>query len=264
VNSSGGGGRTVSATPIPRVALVTGAASGIGRGVAQHLAVLGHAVAVVDRDGTAAQGVAESILGEGGTAMAVTADVAEEDSVERAVSAVSDQLGPVGILVNNAGFARDGVAVEMSTQDWDDVVATHLRGTFLVSRAVLGPMQAAGWGRIVNISSISALAHAGRANYVAAKAGIEAFTKALAHEVAGDGITANAVGPGVVVTGMTEAGARRLGRSMEEHVEALRSTVPVGRVGTPADIARAVAFFTHDDADFVTGQVIYVSGGPHG
>lgn len=254
----------MSVTPVPRVALVTGAASGIGRGIAQHLAALGHAVAVVDRNEAAAHGVADGILGEGGTAVAVTADVADEESVERAVSAVSVQLGPVGILVNNAGFARDGVAVEMSTQDWDDVVATHLRGTFLVARAVLGPMQAAGWGRIVNISSISALAHAGRANYVAAKAGIEAFTKALAHELAGDGITANAVGPGVVVTGMTEAGARRLGRSMAEHVEALRSTVPVGRVGTPADISRAVAFFTHDDADFVTGQVIYVSGGPHG
>ncbi len=168
------------------------------------------------------------------------------------------------MLVNNAGFSRDGSAVDMPTDDWDDVMATHLRGSFLLARAVLPAMQRAGWGRIVNISSISALAHAGRANYVAAKAGLEGLTRALAHEVAGDGITVNAVGPGVVVTGMTERGARRLDRTLEEHVEILRQTVAVGRVGTPHDIARAVAFFTAEDADFVTGQVIYVSGGPHG
>jgi 3-oxoacyl-[acyl-carrier protein] reductase len=257
-------GGNVSSTLVPRVALVTGAASGIGRGIAQHFAALGHAVAIVDRHEAAANGVAENILDQGGTAVSVTADVADENSVDLALAEIVDRLGPVGILVNNAGFARDDMVAEMSTTDWDDVVGTHLRGTFLFSRAVLGAMRATRWGRIVNISSISALAHSGRANYVAAKAGVEAFTKALAHEVACDGITANAVGPGVVVTGMTEVGARRLGRSLEEHVEALRETVPVGRVGTPADVSRAVAFFTHDDADFVTGQVVYVSGGPHG
>jgi NAD(P)-dependent dehydrogenase (short-subunit alcohol dehydrogenase family) len=124
--------------------------------------------------------------------------------------------------------------------DADDVVATHLRGAFLLCRAVVPAMRAQGWGRIANISGISALAHAGRANYVAAKAGLEGFTRALAHETAGDGVTVNAVGPGV--TGMTALGAERRGRTFEEHVEALRQTVPVGRVGTPYDIARAVAF----------------------
>ena len=245
-------------------ALVTGAASGIGKGVAQHLAGLGHAVAVLDVDADGARTVAAAITDAGGRASSVVADVADEQQVEAAVEQAAQAHGHVGILVNNAGFARDADLVEMSTDDWDTVVATHLRGTFLLSRQVLPAMREAGWGRIVNMSSISALAHAGRPNYVAAKAGIEALTKALAHEVAGEGITVNSIGPGVVVTGMTAAGARRRGRTLEEHVEALRLTVPVGRVGTPHDIARAVAFFTDDDADFVTGQVLYVSGGPHG
>ncbi len=251
-------------TTTSRTALVTGAGSGIGRGTARHLASLGHRVAVLDRDpATAAETVAQ-IAGDGGQALAVAADVADEAAVREAIASVRDELGEVEILVNNAGFARDGDVTDLSTEDWDAVVAVHLRGTFLTTRGVLPAMRAARWGRVVNVSSISALAHGGRANYVAAKAGIEAFTKALAHEVAAEGITANAVGPGVVVTGMTEHGARRRGRSLEEHVEALRQTVPVGRVGTPYDIARAVAFFADEDAGFVTGQVLYVSGGPHG
>jgi 3-oxoacyl-[acyl-carrier protein] reductase len=246
------------------VVLVTGAASGIGRGIARHFAGEGHAVAVLDRDADGARRVVDEIEAEGGRAIAVPADVSDEVAVQDAVRRVEDRLGSVEILVNNAGFARDGEATELSTQDWDDVVATHLRGAFLLCRAVLPGMRASRWGRIVNISSISALAHAGRPNYVAAKAGLEGLTRALAHEVAGEGVTVNAVGPGVVVTGMTESGAARRGRTLEEHVELLRQTVPVGRVGTPHDIARAVAFFAAEDADFVTGQVLYVSGGPHG
>ena len=232
--------------------------------MASHLAALGHPVAVLDVDADGARAVAAAITDAGGRAVPVEADVAAEQQVAAGFEEAASTLGPVGILVNNAGFARDADLVEMSTDDWDAVVATHLRGTFLFSRAVLPGMREAGWGRIVNISSISALAHAGRPNYVAAKAGIEALTKALAHEVAAESITVNAIGPGVVVTGMTEAGARRRGRTLDEHVEALRLTVPVGRVGKPHDIARAVAFFTDDEADFVTGQVLYVSGGPHG
>jgi 3-oxoacyl-[acyl-carrier protein] reductase len=247
-----------------RTCLVTGAGGGIGRGVALHLAGLGHAVAVLDRDPAAADETVSLVAETGGRALAVPADVAEEQAVTEALAKIREELGDVEILVNNAGFARDGDVTDLSTEDWDAVLGVHLRGTFLTTRGVLPAMQAAGWGRVVNISSISALAHEGRANYVAAKAGIEAFTKAVAHENAARGITANAVAPGVVVTGMTEHGARRRGRSLEEHVEALRQTVPVGRVGTPDDIARAVAFFAAEDADFVTGQVLYVSGGPHG
>jgi 3-oxoacyl-[acyl-carrier protein] reductase len=252
----------IAQSPARRTALVTGAASGIGKGIAMHLAGLGHAVGLVDRNHPGA--VADDIHAAGGRAVAVTVDVSDEGQVARSLAEVTDQLGDIEVLVNNAGFARDATVADMDTVAWDDVISTHLRGTFLFSRAVLSGMRNASWGRIVNISSISALAHAGRANYVAAKAGIEAFTKALAHEEAGHGITANAIGPGVVVTGMTELGAQRRGRSLDEHVEALRLTVPVGRVGTPYDIARAVAFFTDDAADFITGQVLYVSGGPHG
>ncbi len=251
-------------TTITRTCLVTGGGSGIGRGVALHLAGLGHAVAVLDRDATGADETVALVAEAGGRALAVPADVADEAAVTEALATVRDDLGDVEILVNNAGFPRDGDVTELSADDWDAVLGVHLRGTFLTTRGVLPAMRAAAWGRIVNVSSISALAHEGRANYVAAKAGIEAFTKAVAHENAGLGITSNAVGPGVVVTGMTEIGARRRGRSLEEHVELLRQTVPVGRVGTPHDIARAVAFFAAEDADFVTGQVLYVSGGPHG
>lgn len=244
--------------------MVTGGGSGIGRGVALHLARQGHDLAIVDRDEDGAQDTVQELRQEGLTAIGCTADVGDEAAVAAALDEVRTQLGDVDILVNNAGIARDADVVDLTTADWDDVVATHLRGAFLLCRAVVPAMQAQGWGRIVNISSISALAHSGRANYVAAKAGIEGFTRALAHETAGDGVTVNAVGPGVVVTGMTALGAERRGRTLEEHVEALRQTVPVGRVGTPYDIARAVAFFTDEEADFVTGQVLYVSGGPHG
>lgn len=247
-----------------RTALVTGAGSGIGRGVAHHLAGLGHAVAVLDIDPEAAEETTHKIAESGGRALAVSADVADEAAVTDALATVHEAFGDVEILVNNAGFPRDGDVTELSADDWDAVLGVHLRGAFLTTRGVLPAMRATAWGRIVNMSSISALAHDGRANYVSAKAGLEAFTKAVAHENAGLGITANAIGPGVVVTGMTEIGARRRGRSIEEHVELLRQTVPVGRVGTAHDIARAVAFFAAEDADFITGQVLYVSGGPHG
>jgi 3-oxoacyl-[acyl-carrier protein] reductase len=244
--------------------VVTGGGSGIGRGTALLLARQGCDVAIVDRDENGARDAVEELRREGLTAISSTADVGDEAAVAAALAEVRDQLGDVDILVNNAGIARDDDLVDMSTSDWDDVVATHLRGAFLLCRGVVPAMRAQGWGRIVNISSISALAHAGRANYIAAKAGLEAFTKALAHETAADGVTVNAVGPGVVVTGMTALGAERQGITLEERVEAMRRTIPVGRVGTPYDIARAVAFFTDEEADYVTGQVIYVSGGPDG
>ncbi|MDQ3716946.1 MAG: SDR family oxidoreductase [Actinomycetota bacterium] len=250
--------------PSSRVALVTGAASGIGEGTAHHLARLGHSVAVIDRDARGADRVAADITASGGRAIAVAADVSSEHQVQHAVAITTRRLGGVAILVNNAGFGRNAMLVDMSTPDWDDVLATHLRGTFLFTRAVLPAMKQECWGRIVNISSISALAEPNRANYVSAKAGIEAFTKAIAHELAPDGITANAIGPGVVVTGMTALGAAQTGRTLDEHVEVLRRTIAIGRVGTPHDIARTVAFFADDEADFITGQVLYVSGAPHG
>lgn len=247
-----------------RVALVTGGGSGIGAGTALALAKQGHQVAVLDRADTA-HDTADQIRASGGKAMAVQADVGDHNQVTQAVAEVTAAFGgPVGILVNNAGFARDNMVLDMPLEDWDAVIATHLRGSFLMLKATAPAMRESGWGRIVNISSISALGDDERVNYVAAKAGLEGLTRAAALDLAPYGITVNAVGPGVVQTGMTEVSAARAGRTLEEHLRRQAESIPRGRIGTPHDIARAVLFFTADDADFVTGQVLYVSGGPHG
>lgn len=247
-----------------RVALVTGGGSGIGAGIAGELAGLGHRVAVVDRVAEAAEEVADRIRGEAGSAVAVSCDVSDPDAVAAAVAEVTSALGPVGVLVNNAGFAKDNSVLDMPLADWDAVVDTHLRGSFLMLQATAPAMREAGWGRIVNISSISALGDDERVNYVAAKAGLEGLTRAAALDLAPHGITVNAVGPGVVHTAMTVVSAARAGRTLEEHLRVQARSIPRGRIGTPHDIARAVLFFAAEDADFVTGQVLYVSGGPHG
>jgi 3-oxoacyl-[acyl-carrier protein] reductase len=247
-----------------RVALVTGAGSGIGAGIAQELADLGHRVAVLDRTADTARSTVEQIRASGGTALAVCADVSDPEDITRAVGEVTAALGPVDILVNNAGFAKDNMVLDMPLEDWDAVIDTHLRGSFLTLKATAPAMREAGWGRIVNISSISALVDDERVNYVAAKAGLEGLTRAAALDLAPYGITVNAVGPGMVQTGMTKVSAARAGRTLEEHLRVQAKAIPRGRIGTPHDIARAVLFFAAEDADFVTGQVLYVSGGPHG
>ncbi|GAA2808069.1 SDR family NAD(P)-dependent oxidoreductase [Crossiella cryophila] len=247
-----------------RVAVVTGGGSGIGAGIARALAGLGHRVAVLDRVAEGAAGVVEEIRAAGGSALAVSADISDPGGVDRAVGEVTAAWGPVGILVNNAGFARDNPVLDMPLADWDSVLDTHLRGSFLLLKATAPGMRAAEWGRIVNISSISALGDDERVNYVAAKAGLEGLTRAAALDLAPFGITVNAVGPGVVQTAMTTVSAARAGRTLEEHLEVQAKSIPRGRIGTPHDIARAVLFFAAEDADFVTGQVLYVSGGPHG
>jgi 3-oxoacyl-[acyl-carrier protein] reductase len=247
-----------------RVALVTGAGSGIGAGIARELAGLGHRVAVLDWSADTARKTAEEIRGSGGEAIAVQADVGDLGDVTRAVDEVTAAFGPVDILVNNAGFAKDNMVLDIPLEEWDEVVDTHLRGGFLLLKTTAPAMREAGWGRIVNISSISALVDDDRANYVAAKAGLEGLTRAAALDLAPFGITVNAVGPGMVQTGMTEVSAARAGRTLEEHLRVQAKKIPRGRIGTPHDIARAVLFFAAEDADFVTGQVLYVSGGPHG
>lgn len=247
-----------------RVALVTGGGSGLGAGIATALAGHGCRVAVVDRAAEAAEQVAERIRAEGGSALAVSCDVSDPAAVTRAVGEVTVALGPVGVLVNNAGFAKDNPVLDLPLADWDSVMDTHLRGSFLMLQATAPAMREAGWGRIINISSISALGDDERVNYVAAKAGLEGLTRAAALDLASYGITVNAVGPGVVHTKMTEVSAARAGRTLEEHLRVQARSIPRGRVGTPHDIARAVLFFAAEDADFVTGQVIHVSGGPHG
>jgi 3-oxoacyl-[acyl-carrier protein] reductase len=249
---------------VQRFAIVTGAARGIGAAVAKRLAREGHAVGVIDLREADCAATVDAITGEGGSAMPVAADVADEAAVTSAVERVAAELGPPTVLVNNAGFARDADLGEMTTEQWDEVQGVHLRGAFLTSRAALPYMVEARWGRIINVSSISALGHAGRVNYASAKAGVIGFTKALALELGSQGVTVNAIAPGFIVSDMTAATARRLGRDFEEHQRIAAESIPVGRVGQPEDIAHAASFFASPDAGFVSGQVLYVAGGPRG
>ncbi|WP_345802973.1 3-oxoacyl-ACP reductase FabG [Microbacterium sp. AZCO] len=243
-------------------AIVTGAARGIGAATALRLAADGHDIAVIDLDESAATATAEEIKASGRRAIAIAADVADATSVQSAVERVVSELGAPGILVNNAGVLRDNLLFKMSESDWDTVMNVHLRGAFLMTKAVQSHMVDASWGRIVNLSSTSALGNRGQANYSAAKAGIQGFTKTLAIELGRYGITANAIAPGFIQTDMTRATADRLGVSFEQLVEAQVSQIPVARAGVPDDIAAAVSFFCREDAGFISGQVLYVAGGP--
>jgi len=245
-----------------RVAVVTGAARGIGAAVATRLARDGFAVAVLDLDESACAGTVEGITTAGGRALAVAVDVADAGSVAAAVERVTDELGAPGVLVNNAGIIRDNLIFKMSDDDWDAVIAVHLRGSFLMTRACQAAMTKAGWGRIVNLSSTSALGNRGQANYAAAKAGLQGFTKTLAIELGRFGVTANAVAPGFIVTDMTAATAARVGMDFEQFQRLAAAEIPVQRVGRPEDIAATVAFLVSEEAGFVSGQVIYVAGGP--
>jgi len=243
-----------------RVAIVTGAARGIGAATARRLAKDGMAVAVLDL--VADESVAKEIEAAGGRAIAVGADVSAEDQVEAAVAEVVERLGAPTVLVNNAGVLRDNLLFKMSVDDWDTVLGVHLRGAFLMSRAVQGHMVEAQWGRIVNLSSTSALGNRGQVNYSAAKAGMQGFTKTLAIELGKFGVTANAIAPGFIVTEMTKATAERMNISFEDMQKGAASQIPVARVGRPEDIAHTVSFLVSEDAGFVSGQVIYVAGGP--
>jgi 3-oxoacyl-[acyl-carrier protein] reductase len=245
-----------------RIAIVTGAARGIGAATAQRLAADGNAVAVLDLEESACADTVTAITDAGGRALAVGADVAAAASVERAVARVSEQLGAPTILVNNAGIIRDNLLFKMTEEDWDAVMSVHLRGAFLMSRAVQEHQVKQGWGRIVNLSSTSALGNRGQANYAAAKAGMQGFTKTLALELGRYGVTANAIAPGFIVTDMTRATADRLGVSFEDFIAARAAEIPVQRAGYPDDIAAAASFFCSEEAGFVSGQVLYVAGGP--
>lgn len=249
-------------TDSTRTAIVTGAARGIGAGVAARLAADGLAVAVLDLDEAACVPVVQQIEAEGGRALGIGVDVADEPGVQAAVERIAAELGEPTVLVNNAGIIRDNLLYKMSLDDWDAVMSVHLRGSFLMSRAVQDFMTQAGWGRIVNLSSTSALGNRGQANYAAAKAGLQGFTKTLAIELGKFGVTANAIAPGFIETEMTKATAERVGVSFEEFKKAVVSQIPVGRSGLPADIAHAVSFLVSEGAGFVSGQVIYVAGGP--
>ncbi|MEG3613834.1 3-oxoacyl-ACP reductase FabG [Isoptericola haloaureus] len=245
-----------------RVAIVTGAARGIGAATAARLAADGHAVALLDLREEAAAETAAALAADGHRAIGVGADVADEQSVTDAVERVVAELGAPTVLVNNAGILRDNLLFKMSTDDWDAVLGVHLRGAFLMTRAVQQHMVSARWGRIVNLSSTSALGHRGQVNYSAAKAGMQGFTKSLAIELGKFGVTANAVAPGVVATDMIAETAERVGVPLEDFLAGIAQDVPAGRVGRPEDIAAAVAFFCSTEASFTNGQVLYVAGGP--
>jgi len=245
-----------------RTAIVTGAARGIGAATARRLAADGYAVAVLDLEEAQCAGTVSAIADAGGRALAVGANVADAASVERAVARVADELGAPTILVNNAGIIRDNLLFKMTEDDWDAVLSVHLRGAFLMSRAVQEHQVKAGWGRIVNLSSTSALGNRGQANYAAAKAGMQGFTKTLAIELGRYGVTANAIAPGFIVTDMTRATAERVGVPFEDFIAHNAKEIPVQRAGYPEDIAAAASFFCSEEAGFVSGQVLYVAGGP--
>ena len=252
----------MSSSSTQRVAIVTGAARGIGAATAVRLAKDGHAVAVLDLDEASCAGTVEAITAAGGRAIGVGVDVSKADQVEAAVQRVADELGAPTILVNNAGIIRDNLIFKMTEDDWDAVMGVHLRGSFLMTRAVQAYMSKEQYGRIVNLSSSSAQGNRGQANYSAAKAGLQGFTKTLAIELGRFGVTANAVAPGFIQTDMTAATAERIGVPFEDFIKHSASQIPVQRVGQPEDIAATISFLCSDEAGFVSGQVIYVAGGP--
>ncbi|MET4705132.1 3-oxoacyl-[acyl-carrier protein] reductase [Frigoribacterium sp. UYMn621] len=245
-----------------RTAIVTGGARGIGAAIAKRLASDGYAVAVIDLREEDTTTTVEAIVAAGGQAIGIGADVADASAVATAVARTADELGAPTILVNNAGILRDNLLFKMTEGDWDAVMGVHLRGAFLMSREVQKHQVEAKWGRVVNLSSTSALGNRGQANYSAAKAGLQGFTKTLAIELGPFGVTANAIAPGFIATDMLRATAERMGVSFDAFLEGAAKEIPVRRVGQPEDIAALASFLCSEEAGFVSGQVVYVSGGP--
>ena len=247
-----------------RVAIVTGAARGIGAGIAKRFAEEGAAVAVLDLNEEQAQATAQTVAKESGSnapAIGVGCDVAVPASVESAVARVLEELGGVHILVNNAGITRDNLLFKLTEDDWDSVINVHLKGAFLMSKAVQKTFVDQKYGKILGLSSVSANGNRGQANYSAAKAGVQGFTRTLALELGKFGVNVNAIAPGFIATEMTDDTARRLGLDVEEFRAMNAEANPVKRVGHPEDIAAAAAFLCSDEASYITGQTLYVDGG---
>lgn len=245
-----------------RVAFVTGSAQGIGAATARRLAAAGADIAVADMNVRAAQDVAESIRASGRRAMAVECDVSNSEAVEAAFAQTREDLGPVGVLVNNAGVLRDNYLFKMGDDDWDLVINTHLRGTFNCTREAQSDMVRQKWGKIVNVSSVAALGNVAQSNYSAAKAGIQGLTKTHALELGKFNINVNSVAPGFVETDMIRKTAKAQGIDFEDYRQRAVDRNPMKRVAQPEDIAGAIALLCSKDASMINGQVIYVSGGP--
>ena len=237
-----------------RVVLVTGAGSGIGEATARRFAAESAVVVVNDVDGDRARGVATAIEKEGGKASAVPANVTRRDEVERVVAGIVAEHGRLDVLINNAGINRDAMSHKMTEEQWDQVLAVNLKGTFLCAQAALPRMRERGWGRVVNTSSIGSLGNIGQANYSASKAGVIGLTKTLALEYAKYGVTVTCVAPGAVMTPM-------LAGVPDQIREKITAGIPVGRIAEPREIAAVHAFLASDEAAFITGQVIFVDGG---
>ncbi|OAN46857.1 beta-ketoacyl-ACP reductase [Chloroflexus islandicus] len=239
-----------------RVAIVTGGSRGIGRATAERLAASGATVVVNYRgNAAAAEATVAAITAAGGKALAVQGDVSQPADVEQLVKTTLEQFGRIDILVNNAGITRDNLLLRMKESDFDEVIATNLRGVFLCTRAVLRPMTKQRFGRIINITSVIGLiGNAGQANYAAAKAGIIGFTKSTAREMASRGITVNAIAPGFIETEMTDA-------LNEETRKAILATIPLGRFGQPAEVAGLICFLASDAGAYISGQTLTIDGG---
>lgn len=247
---------------VERVAIVTGGARGIGAATALRLAQDGYHVAVLDLDERDCDETVHSVRDVDRRSVAIAADVSDEVSVTEAVERVTAELGPPAILINNAGVLHSSPLSLLSSGDWQRLIDVHLTGAFLMTRAVHSYMVEAGWGRIITLSSTAAVGDRSRLHYASAKAGLQGFTKALALELGPHGITVNCVAPGFTVTQMTRGVADGLGVAFDELAAERVKSIAVGRAGTPQDIAHAISFFADERSDFVSGQVLYVAGGP--
>jgi len=237
-----------------RVALITGAGSGIGEATARRFAAEGAIVVVNDVEVERARAVASAIQKDGGQALAVAANVTRRDEVEQLVARAVGEFGRLDVLINNAGINRDAMSHKMTEEQWDQVLAVNLKGTFLCAQAALPKMRERGWGRVVNTSSVGCLGNIGQANYSASKAGVIGLTRTLALEYAKYGVTVNCIAPGAVMTPM-------LAGVPDPIKEKITAQIPMGRIADPAEIAAVHAFLASEDAGYITGQVIFVDGG---
>src|SRR5713226_9385577 len=245
-----------------RVAFVTGAGRGIGAATALRMAEEGARVVLADIDTEGCKQVSADVSKLGSESLVLSCDVADSAIVQDAMDQAASHFGRLEILVNNAGVVRDNLIYKMSEDDWNTVMNVHLKGAFLCSRAAQKYMVQQKYGRIVSLSSTSALGNRGQSNYSTAKAGLQGLTRTLAIELGPFGITANAVAPGFIDTEMTRSTARRLGLDPQVMQQEAAKNIPVRRVGQPRDVANVICFLCSDEASFVNGQIIYVSGGP--